>query len=88
MIRLEKKAVYYLRDRYHHESRKETKTFYNMEEALEAFEKIDPQFYINKKDISIIEDVSLYYSGEFGIKCYYKRIDPTNETIESNYKRD
>jgi len=88
MIKLEKKAIYYLKDHYHHESRKDTKTFYNMDEALKVFESLTPQFYINKKDISTIEEITLYFTSEFGIKSYYKRIDPTNETIESNYKRD
>lgn len=88
MIKIEKKAIYYLKGKYHHESRAETKTFYDMETAKKEFEKITPQYYINKKDFSIVEDVSLYYSSEFGIKCYYKRIDPSTEKIESNYIKE
>lgn len=88
MIKLEKKAIYYLRDHYHHENTKEKRTFYTIQEAIQEFEKSTPKFYINKKDFSIIEEISLYFPCEFGIKSYYKRIDPTNETIESNYKRD
>lgn len=88
MIRLEKKAVYYLKGNYHHESRIENKTLYDMETAKKEFEKIDPKYYINKKDYSIIEEISLYYSSEFGIKCYYKRIDPSTESIESNYIKE
>ena len=88
MIKLERKAIYYLKGNYHHESKIESKTLYNMEDAKKEFENITPKYYINKKDYSIIEEISLYYSSEFGIKCYYKRIDPNLETIESNYKKE
>ncbi len=88
MIKLEKKAIYYLKGNYHHESKTESKTLYDMETAKKEFEGITPRYYINKKDFSIIEEVNLYYSSEFGIKCYYKRIDPTLEKIETNYIKE
>ncbi len=85
MIKLEKKAIYYLKGKYHHESKAEVINFHNMEEAQKHFENTTPQYYINKKDFSIVEDIGLYYTSDFGIKCYYKRIDPSTESIESNY---
>ena len=88
MIKIEKKAVYYLRQNYHHESRTETKTFYDMEEAKKVFETLEPKYYLNKSDYSVIEEIKLYYKTDYGIKCYYKTIDPTNETIETNYKKE
>ena len=88
MIKLEKKAVYYLRSKYHHANTKETTTFYNMQEALQTFESVDPCYYINKKDFSIIEEITLYYPTEYGIRAYYKRIDPNDEKIETNYKKE
>lgn len=88
MIKLEKKAIYYLKGNYHHESKTESKTLYDMGEALQEFERIKPRYFVNRKDFSIIEEISLYYSSEFGIKCYYKRIDPNTETIETNYIKE
>lgn len=88
MIKLEKKAIYYLKGKYHHESKAETINFHNMEEAQKHFENTTPQYYINKKDFSIVEDIGLYFTSDFGIKCYYKRIDPSTEKIESNYIKE
>lgn len=88
MIKLEKKAIYYLKGKYHHESKAETINFHNMEEAKKHFENTTPQYYINKKDFSIVEDIGLYFTSDFGIKCYYKRIDPSTESIESNYIKE
>lgn len=88
MIKLEKKAVYYLRGAYHHESKTEIKSLYDMEEAKKIFETLEPKYYLNKNDISIIEEIKLYYKTDYGIKCYYKTIDPNTETIETNYKKD
>lgn len=88
MIKIEKKAVYYLKSNYHHESKIESVTFYDLNTAREQFEKLTPKYYINKKDYSIIEEISLYYKTEFGIKCYYKKIDPNLEKIESNYIKE
>lgn len=88
MIKLERKATYYLKNKYHHESKTDTRTFYDMETAKKEFEHATPQYYLNKKDYSIIETISLYYTSDFGIKCYYKTIDPTTESIESNYIKE
>lgn len=88
MIKIEKKAIYYLKGKYHHENKAETINFYNMEEARKHFENTTPQYYINKKDFSIVEDIGLYFTSDFGIKCYYKRIDPSTEKIESNYIKE
>ena len=88
MIKLERKAIYYLKGKYHHENKIESKTLFDMGEALREFERITPRYFINRKDFTTIEEISLYYSSEFGIKCYYKKIDPTLETIETNYKKD
>lgn len=88
MIKLEIKVNYYFKNKYHHESKTESKTFYDMREALREFERITPRYFINKKDVSTIEEINLYYSSEFGIKRYYKTIDPTLETIETNYKEE
>lgn len=88
MIKLERKAIYYLKGNYHHESKIESRTFFNMWEGLQEFERMTPRYFINRKDFTTIEEISLYYSSEFGIKCYYKKIDPTLETIETNYKKE
>lgn len=88
MIKLEIKATYNLKSKYHHESTIEKKQFYDMEEATKEFESYTPKFYLNKKDFSIIEKISLYYNTDYGIKCYYKTIDPTTESIESNYIKE
>lgn len=88
MIRLEKKAIYYLKGNYHHESKTETRTLYDMKNALELFKNMTPKYYINKKDFSIVEEITLYYNTDFGIKCYYKKIDAPTEEIETNYKED
>lgn len=88
MIKLEKRSIYYLKNEYHHETTTEKRTFYDMPQALKAFEESTPRYYINKKDFSIIEEINLYYKSDFGIKCYYKRIDPTNEKIETNYIKE
>lgn len=88
MIRLEKNVNYFLKNQYHHTSKKESKVFYDMKEAEKEFKALQPGYFINKKDISIIEEIRLYYSSEFGIKNYYKTIDPITERIESNYKED
>lgn len=88
MIKLEKKAIYYLRGKYHHENKIESQTLYNMQEALQTFESVDPCYYINKKDFSIIEEITLYYPTDYGIRAYYKRIDPSKETIETNFIKD
>lgn len=88
MIKLEKKATYILKSKYHHESIIEKKQYYDIDEAMREFESYTPKFYLNKKDYSIIETISLYFSTEYGIKCYYKRIDPNTESIESNYIKE
>lgn len=85
MIKLEKNAVYYNKSNYLKTCRIESIICYNMDEALQKFTAADPRYYINKKDISIIEEVNLYYKTDLGVKRYYKTIDPTDETIETNY---
>lgn len=88
MIKLEKKVIYYLRKKYHHTSTVEKVTFYDMETAEKEFNSLIPRYFINNKDYSMIEEISLYYPTEYGIKCYYKKIDPNLETIETNYNKE
>lgn len=88
MIKLEIIAGYYKKNTWNHDSSIIKKTFYEMEEAAREFEKMIPKYYINKKDISIIETITLTYNTDFGIKRYYKKIDPITETIETNYKKE
>lgn len=87
-MKLETRAAYYKRGDFWKESKKDTITFYDMREALERFKAQDPKYYINKKDISIIETVTLIYKTDLGYKRYYKTIDPITEDIETNYKED
>lgn len=87
MIKVKKESTYYLKGKYHHTSDTETRIFYNMDDAKKYFETIDPKYYINKKDISTIETISLIYFTEFGAQCFYKKIDPNTETIDTNYKK-
>lgn len=88
MPKIEKKAIYYLKGNYHHESKIESRTVYTMEEAKTLFESLTPKYYINRKDFSIVEEITLYYKTEYGVKCYYKKIDPNLEEIETNYKEE
>ena len=86
MIKIEIKTIYYYKKQYHHESTKEKKTFPDVEEGIQYFKNYIPAYYINEKDFSTFEEISLYKSTEYGVKRYYKRIDPTMKTIESNYQ--
>lgn len=88
MIKIERKATYYFKSKYHHESKLDMRTFYDMETAKKEFENLTPCYYINKKDYSIIETISLYYTSDFGIKCYYKSIDPNTLMLETNYIKE
>lgn len=88
MIKLEKKVIYYMRKKYHHTSTIKKETFYNIDEALETFENNDPIYYKNDRDISAYEETRLCIPTEYGMKCYYKKVDPVLETIETNYKKD
>ena len=88
MIKLEINTAYYKRGEFWKESKKESTTFYDLKEAIQAFKKTDPKYYINKKDLSIIETIALIYKIDLGYKRYYKTIDPTTEDIETNYKED
>lgn len=88
MIKLEKKVIYYMRKKYHHSSTIKKETFYNIDEALETFENNDPVYYKNDRDISAYEETRIYIPTEYGMKCYYKKVDPVLETIETNYIKD
>lgn len=88
MIKLQKTVTYYKRDSVLYDYKIFSKNYYTLPEALEAFKKIDPHYYINKKDISAIESIECIYKIELGYKRYYKTIDPITEKIESNYKED
>jgi len=59
-----------------------------MREALQAFEQKTPRYYINRKDISIIETVTLSYKIDIDYKRLYKTIDPISEEIDTNYKKE
>lgn len=88
MIKLEITTSYYKRGEFWKESKKESKTFYDLSEAIKTFKIIDPKYYINKKDLSIIETVTLIHKIDIGYKRFYKTIDPMTEDIETNYKED
>ena len=85
MIKLEKNAIYYNKGNYLKTCKIESVKCYDLHEALEKFQTIKPQYYINKKDISIIEEINLYYKTDLGVKRYYKTINPIDETIDTNY---
>jgi len=88
MIKLEINTAYYKKDTFWRQSKKESMTFYDINEALQIFKKLSPKYYINKKDMSAIETITLTYKIELGFKRYYKTIDPITEEIETNYKED
>jgi len=88
MIKLQKTASYYKRGSFWYDCNIFSKNYYTLPEALEAFEAIEPRYYINNKDISVIESIECIYKIELGYKRYYKTIDPITEKIESNYKED
>ena len=88
MIKLEIISAYYKKNEFWRQSKKDSFTYYDINEAMKTFENIDPKYYINKKDISVIETVSLIYKIDLGYKRYYKTIDPVNESIETNYKKE
>lgn len=88
MLKLEVKTIYYYKKQYHHESTKEKKCFPVASDAIEYFKEYKPIIYINEKDISIIEEIDLFQPTEYGIKRYYKRIDPIIRTIETNYREE
>ena len=86
MLKIEIKTIYYYKKQYHHESTKEKKVFQVVSDGIEYFKNYIPEIYINSKDISIIEEIDLFQPTEYGIKRYYKRIDPIMKTIETNFK--
>lgn len=88
MIKLQVIATYYIKKDFLKSSIVEEKKYYTIEEAIEDFKTKDPKYYINKKDISIIESIKLIYKIELGYKVYTKTIDPITYQIESNYKED
>ena len=88
MLKIEVKTIYYYKKQYHHESIKEKKVFQVVSDGIEYFKEYNPIIYINEKDISIIEEIDLYQATEYGIKRYYKRIDPIMKTIETNYREE
>ena len=88
MIKIEIKTIYYYKKQYHHETTKEKKIFQVVSDVIEYFKSYNPIIYINEKDISIIEEIDLFQPTEYGVKRYYKRIDPIMKTIESNYKEE
>lgn len=88
MIKLEKTAVHYLKNTYHHTSTIEKRTFQDEKQALFIFENTTPKHYINNKDFSIVENISLYIPTENGVKSYYKTIDPITEEEKTNYKKE
>ena len=88
MIKLEKSVTYYLKRKYHHTATIEKKTFYTPEEAIEYFKKQNISYYINDKDITALEEIKLYIPTSYGMKKYYKQIDPELKVIESNYKEE
>ena len=85
MIKLKTTATYYNKKNFLKQSIVNQSTFYNISEAIETFKTLQPRYYINYKDISIIETIDLIYNQEIGIKRYYKTIDPTTGNIDSNY---
>lgn len=88
MLKTEVKTIYYYKKQYHHETTKEKKVFPVTEEGILYFKEYTPIDYINEKDFSIFEEISLYISTEYGIKRYYKKIDPIMKTIETNYQEE
>ena len=88
MLKIEIKTIYYYKKQYHHESTKEKKVFQVVSDGIEYFKNYQPNIYINEKDISIIEEIDLFHPTEYGVKRYYKKIDPIIKTIETNYREE
>lgn len=88
MIKLETIATYYNKSNLLRQIKIASNTFYNLSDALDVFRKAIPRYYINKKDISVIETIALTYKIDLGYKRLYKTIDPLTENIETNYKED
>ena len=88
MIKLETIATYYNKSNLLKQTKILTQTFYNLPDALKVFKNTMPKYYINKKDISIIETIALVYKIDLGYKRIYKTIDPITESIETNYKEE
>ena len=88
MLKIEIKTIYYYKKQYHHESTKEKKVFQVVSDGIEYFKNYQPNIYINEKDISIIEEIDLFQPTEYGVKRYYKKIDPIIKTIETNYREE
>lgn len=88
MIKLEKKVIYYMKKNYHHTTTLKKESFYTIDDALEYFKNEKIEFYKNNKDISLFEEVKLYIPTDYGLKQYYKKIDPTLGTIDTNYREE
>lgn len=88
MIKLEKIATYYNKNNFLRQSKISSTQCTDLQEALELFKNTKPRYYINKKDISIIETIQVIYKIDLGYKKIYKTIDPITETIETNYKEE
>jgi hypothetical protein len=88
MIKLQKKVIYYIKKDYHHTAIIKNDSFYTVDDALDQFKKEKLKHYKNIKDISLFEEVELFIPTSYGMKKYYKKIDPELETIETNYKEE
>lgn len=88
MIKLEKIATYYSKNNFLRQSKISSTQCTDLQEALEIFKNTKPRYYINKKDISIIETIQILYKIDLGYKKIYKTIDPITESIETNYKEE
>ena len=88
MLRIEIKTIYYYKKKFHHETIKEKKEFLDVSDGIDFFNNYELKYYSNEKDFSSYEEISMYQVTEYGLKRYYKKVDPVTFDIESNYKRD
>lgn len=85
MLKIEIKTIYYYKKKFHHETIKEKKAFPAIQDGLDFFNNYELKYYSNEKDFSSYEELSIYQPTEYGIKRYYKKVDPITYDVETNY---
>lgn len=83
MVKYTKIATYYNKNKYMHDFMITKKDFATLEEARAFMDNDDLYYYINNKDISVIETQTIYYSTATAAKRLYKTVE-LDGTINTN----